>query len=79
MADLQSFSVTRLSNQNFNGPRWRIECRVVDSQTGVLIRDLTGANALIFPSFLGQLTQAQQDRIVELIVLELIERRLELA
>jgi hypothetical protein len=75
MPDFQNFSITRLANQNVNIPRWSISLQVVDSQTGALIRDFTGANAITFPQVLGQLTNAQQDEMVELIVSWLIRKR----
>jgi hypothetical protein len=74
--DVLDFSVTRLSAVTVSLPRWRVEGRIVDTsdQTRVL-KDFTGANAVTFPSVLGNLTQAQQDEWVERIVHELILRR----
>lgn len=75
MPDFQSFSITRLANQNMSVPRWSVSVQVTDSQTGAVIRDLTGANAIVFPTVLGSLTAAQQDRVVEQMVHLLIRLR----
>ncbi len=77
MPDYQQFSVTRIAPAAMTVPRWQIELKVTNSQTGAVIRDFTGANAIIFPNVLGTYTNAQQDRLVELIVTYMIERKLE--
>jgi hypothetical protein len=78
MADLRNFSITRLSNQNVNAPRWQISGQVVEVDRGassVVLRDFSGANAITFPQVLGQLTNAQQDKLVEMIVMFLLEAK----
>lgn len=76
MPDLVQFSVTRLSNATMSVPRWSVAGKVVDSETQkTVIRDFTGANAVIFPNVLGQLVAAQQDDWVQRVVLELVYDR----
>lgn len=76
MADLLDFSITRLANASVSIPRWRVEGRIVDSQTQRdVVRDFTGANAVTFPNVLGNLTAAQQDEWVQQVVTDLIFKR----
>lgn len=77
MPDLQNFTVTRTTNQTMNVPRWVIAFKVVDEMTGEVLRDFTGGNTFMFPNVLGTLSAAQQDRLVEKIVRDIIEARLE--
>ena len=73
MPDLQQFSVTRTGNTiNANVPEYSIQGQVCDSQSGKVLADFTGANAIKFPQFWGTLTQAQQDFAFTLLVRELI-------
>ena len=74
MAQLQQYSVTRLSNAQLTVPRWNVEGILLDD-AGVQVADFTGANSVVFPTVLGNLTAAQQDRWVEQIVTELILKR----
>jgi hypothetical protein len=78
MADLRNFAITRLSNQNINAPRWQISGQVVEVDRGadsVVLRDFSGANSVTFPQVLGTLTNAQQDKLVEMIVMYLLEAK----
>ena len=76
MPDIQNFSVTALSNANVNVPRWSIECRVVESRAGgAVLADFTGGNAITFPNVLGQLTAADRQEILEIIIHRLIMKR----
>jgi hypothetical protein len=72
MPDFQQFAITRQANRNLNVPTWSVELLITDSQTGVVLRDFTGANALSFPQILGQLTAAQQDEFVSRVIQMLI-------
>jgi len=62
MPDLQNFSITALTNATVNVPRFRIECQITDSQTGAVLQDLTGANAIIFPTDLGTILPTAQEK-----------------
>lgn len=62
MPDLQNFSITPLANASVNMPRFRIECQVTDSQTGVMLVDLTGVNAITFPSDLPTIFPTAAER-----------------
>jgi hypothetical protein len=65
MPDLVQFSITRLANATLSVPRWQVAGQLVDSKTQqTVLADFTGANAVIFPTILGQLTQARQDELV---------------
>jgi anaerobic glycerol-3-phosphate dehydrogenase len=75
-ADLANFSIRRNGSANMNMPRWIIECDVIHSRTGALIRSFQGANAINFPAVLGQLTAEQRDELIEMLVLRMIEMRL---
>lgn len=61
MPDFQSISITDLADASVTVPRFQVSCQVKDSQTGAILSDFTGANALTFPNALGTLT-AQQKR-----------------
>lgn len=73
--DLGQFSITRTTSAQLTVPRWTIEFVVINPTTGAVTHDFTGANALVFPTVLGQLTNAQQDELVEHVVMLLIKRR----
>ena len=76
MPDLMNFSITRLANANLSVPRWSIEGQFVDSQTQqTVLRDFMGANAVLFPNVLGNLTDEQQDRWVESVIRDLLHQR----
>lgn len=71
-----NYSVTRLANASLSVPRWSVEGRIVDSQTQqTVIQDFTGANAVLFPNVLGNLSNAKQNQWVEEVVRDLIFRR----
>jgi type IV secretory pathway TrbD component len=68
MADLIDFSITPLASANVNVPRATIEARVVDSSDqNIVIADLTGANALIFPAVITTLTPEQRRQLIQLV------------
>lgn len=77
MPDLQKFLLTSLTNATVNVPRFRIECELTDSQTGAVILDLTGANAIIFPTDLGTIlpTAAEKREFVEMIAHYLVRKK----
>ena len=74
MAQLQQYSVTRMANAQLTVPRWNIE-GILLNDAQVQVADFTGANSIVFPTVLGNLTAAQQDRWVEHVVTELILKR----
>lgn len=73
--DLRGFTVARNGTASLTVPVWSITGQIVDSRTGALKADFTGANAISFPQALGLLTAAQQDEVIGLIVSRLLERR----
>lgn len=76
MPDLLDFKLTRLSAVSVTVPRWQVEGRIVDSATQQdTLADFTGANAVVFPTVLGQLTQAKRDEWVQKVVTDLIYER----
>lgn len=76
MPDLRGFSMTRNGAVTVSVPRFVISGQIVDSTTGELIADFSGANAITFPQVLGQLTNPQVAEVVEMIVSRLVSRRL---
>lgn len=76
MADLLNYSVVRLAAASLTVPRWQISGQIVSSvNQSQILQDFTGANAVVFPNILGNLTNNQQDDWVEHIMLDLIQRR----
>lgn len=75
MADLQALSVTALGSASVNVPRATISALVTDSQTGAILADFTGANAIAFPAVLAQLTAAQRRDLIDLVVPWLVRTR----
>ncbi len=72
MPDLQNFSITPMAAANINVPRATIEAQITDSQTGVVLADFTGVNALTFPGVLTTLTAAQRRDLIDLIATRII-------
>lgn len=75
MPDLQNFSVTPGTAANVNIQRFTIECQITDSNTGAVLHDFTGANAIQWPSVMGTLTAAQRRSILQDIVNRIIYMR----
>ena len=75
MADFQAFSITPLAAASVNMNRVSIACKVTNSNTGALIADFTGANAITWPDVLSTLTAAQRQEIHQLIVTRLIQMK----
>jgi hypothetical protein len=73
---LVNFSITRIANATISVPRWTISGQIVDSKSQqTVLQDFTGANAVTFPTVLGNLTAAQQDELVPQIVIWLLQKR----
>ena len=77
MPDLQQYQLTPLSNASLTVPRFQIECVVTDSQSGAVLFDFTGANAIVFPRDLLTLypTAAERRAFADLIANELIRKK----
>ncbi len=76
MPDLQQFSVVRnVGTVSLLVPTWTISGKITDSKTGAVLVDFTGINSVTFPQVLGQLTQAQQNELVQNLVRELLQKR----
>lgn len=73
MADFQQFTVTALGSANVNVPRAQITALVVEG--GVTLADFTGANAIIFPAVIGQLTAAERLELAQMIAHWLVRKR----
>ncbi len=67
MPDLQNFAITPLGAANVNVPRATIEALVTDSQSGAVLADFTGANALNWPGVVSTLTGAQRLVLAEMV------------
>ncbi len=76
MPDLIQFSVVRSGTASLTVPVWTISGKLVDSATQqTVLQDFTGGNSVSFPQVLGNLTNAQQDELVNELVLGLLRRR----
>lgn len=73
MPDIQNYSVVVGANQSVTIPRLTISGKIVDSSSGAVLHDFTGANAAVFPAILATLTAQQQLDVVELIVLYILK------
>lgn len=72
MADFKGLSVTSLAAANINVPRFAVELQVVNSQSGALLNDFTGANRLVWPDVITTLTPAQRRDLLELVMTQII-------
>mgnify|MGYP001575059924 FL=1 len=72
MPDLQNFSITPMAAANINVPRATISAQITDSQTGEVLADFTGGNALTFPGVLTTLTAAQRQELINLIATTIV-------
>lgn len=72
MPDLQNYSLTPAGSANVNVPRALIQARVVDSVTGQVLFDFTGANQIVFPAVWAQLTPAQRLALGDILAPHLI-------
>ena len=72
MPDFQNLVITDLPDASLTVNRFRIEVRVTDSQTGALLQDFTGPNALTFPGVLATLTARQRRTILRGLVRQII-------
>jgi hypothetical protein len=77
MADLRNFSVTRNGTARPTLPNWTISGQVVEvNLPGAATKtDFSGANAISFPGVLTQLTAAQQDELVGMVVMFVLQCR----
>ena len=75
MPDLTDFSITPQGSSSVTVPRATIAGKLVDSQTGILLADFTGANAIQFPSVLATLSVAQRKDIIDLIATLIINQK----
>lgn len=75
MADIQNFLITPLTNANINVPRARIEATVNDSNTGTILADFTGVNALIWPGVVSTLSAEERRELVDIIAIWLIHKK----
>lgn len=73
MPDLQNYSVTRTGNTVTRAiPEFAISGQVCDSQSGAVLADFSGPNAILFPQVWATLTVAQRQQLVEKIARDLI-------
>lgn len=73
MPDLTNYSITRSGNTiAANIPEFVISGQLVNSQSGALIADFSGANAIRFPQVWATLTVAQRQTLIEKIARDLI-------
>lgn len=77
MPDIQNFSVTGTGNSNGSLPTRTVQFRICNSRTGAVIRDFTGVNSLAFPGMLSTLTAAQRARLLEGMIEQIIQFKIE--
>lgn len=75
MADFKGTTVTGLAAANINVPRFAVELQVVDSTTGALLSDFTGANRLVWPDIITTLTPAQRRQLLETVMISIISMK----
>lgn len=74
MPDIQNFSITPLAAASVTVPRARVECQIV-GDNGQVLADYTGANAIVFPAVLGQLSAKAQRKVLRLLIHSLLRMR----
>lgn len=75
MPDIANLTVTVGTAASISAQRFTIECQVLDSDTGGVLADFTGANALQWPNVLASLTGAQRRAMIEAIMFRIIRQR----
>lgn len=76
MPDLKNFTITGRANATLNVPRATLSGLVVSSDASqTVLRDFTGANAVLFPEVLSNLTAAERLELVEFIAMWLLTKR----
>jgi len=73
--NIDQFSITPLASASVNVPRAQVEGRLLDDATGAVIADFTGANAVIFPNVLSNLTAAERLEVLNLVINYIILKR----
>ena len=74
--DLKNFSITRGGGQQVQMPRITVEGQLVNSETGAVVRDFTGANSVDLWNVLRNSTVEEQEEIIRVIVDMLVDIRL---
>lgn len=75
MPDIQNFLVTRLAGTvTIPVPQWTVAFQICDN-TGVVIRDFTGANTFTFPQVFASFSQADQNELVQKWVMDMIRKK----
>lgn len=75
MADFQNYAITPRSSVNVNLPRLEIEVQITDSNTGVVQFDFTGANSIMFPQYMTNLTADERRDFAQYIASWLIRHK----
>ncbi len=73
MPDMQNFSIERNGNVTVSVPRYRVTCKIVNSQNGNLIRDLS----INFPNILANVPDETLDELFKEFITIIIQKRLE--
>jgi hypothetical protein len=71
--DFKNFSIKRNGNTNFSTPRYTVTCKVVDSQNGQLIRDMS----INFPNILVGISDEVLDELLNEFIIMVIQKRIE--
>jgi len=75
MADINGLTVTALGAAAVTMPRFQIECVLTNPRTGAIVADFTGANAVLFPAVLGNLTAAQRREFLDMVLSWMLHTR----
>jgi hypothetical protein len=75
MADFRNFQLTAQADASLTVARINIEATVVDSTTGAVIADFTGANAVQFAIRVPGFTAAQHRAIAEQLARDILHMK----
>lgn len=73
MPDLQNFSVVEAAAADVVVPSYIIEGQLADSNSGAVLADYTGENAIHFPQDLATMTVEQRNALLEQVFYNIVQ------